>query len=349
MGDWPSLGKGASNVPVTTSGEQPQDEIISKTESHAASNEAKPLPEKSVKTVNPTTSPPKQQLQQSIVHAKPTVVLGVNKQQHVSTSSQSRATHQQHPHYHHYQQQHTQQSQQSGITQNSSVATAQNGPITNGHHSNQSHNNNGNNGNGGNSNINNNRRVPKSKWVPLEIELPKARGKPRERNNNISSNKRRDTENETEYYAGEREPRSTRRYRATSYRSGTDSSKTRQSAGSSTRSINVNTATGSTNRTIGAPSGGNPKRSGPIRTSGSIQKARPIRNPNHHSNQNGDFTVDFPVDFSLVKKLVASGTAGVDGTPPFLMSYMGTYYYNGVPSYANIDTSSLKEAIRKQM
>lgn len=34
---------------------------------------------------------------------------------------------------------------------------------------------------------------------------------------------------------------------------------------------------------------------------------------------------------------------------PFLMPFLGTYYYNGVPSYANMDAASLLEAIRKQM
>lgn len=55
--------------------------------------------------------------------------------------------------------------------------------------------------------------------------------------------------------------------------------------------------------------------------------------------------MEFPVDYTLVKKMVADNTSA----SPFLMPYMGTYYYNGVPSYANMDPSSLKEAIRKQM
>lgn len=53
--------------------------------------------------------------------------------------------------------------------------------------------------------------------------------------------------------------------------------------------------------------------------------------------------VEFP-DYSLVKKMVTDSSG-----QPFLMPFLGTYYYNGVPSYANMDAASLLEAIRKQM
>lgn len=84
---------------------------------------------------------------------------------------------------------------------------------------------------------------------------------------------------------------------------------------------------------------------GPVRSSGGIPKSRVNRISGHHHSQNGEYAVDFPVDYTLVKKLVADNTAA----PTLFMPYMGTYYYNGVPSYANMDPSSLKEAIRKQM
>lgn len=84
------------------------------------------------------------------------------------------------------------------------------------------------------------------------------------------------------------------------------------------------------------------KRNGPVRGSGGIPKSRVSRG--HHS-QNGEYAVEFPIDYPLVKKLVADNAAA----PPLFMPYMGTYYYNGVPSYSNMDPSSLKEAIRKQM
>lgn len=86
----------------------------------------------------------------------------------------------------------------------------------------------------------------------------------------------------------------------------------------------------------------------PIRSSGTggIPKSRVNRS--HHHSQNGEYAVEYPIDYTLVKKLVATDNAAAAGQPLF-MPYMGTYYYNGVPSYTNMDPSSLKEAIRKQM
>lgn len=90
----------------------------------------------------------------------------------------------------------------------------------------------------------------------------------------------------------------------------------------------------------------NSKRNGPVRSSGGsggIPKSRVSRS--HHHSQNGEYAVEF--DYSLVKKLVTDNAAA----PPLFIAppYLGTYYYNGVPSYSNMDPSSLKEAIRKQM
>lgn len=91
----------------------------------------------------------------------------------------------------------------------------------------------------------------------------------------------------------------------------------------------------------------NSKRTGPVRSSGGgggVPKPRVNRNSSHPHNQSSEFDGGYPVDYSLVKKIVADAAA-----PPIYMPYMGTYYYNGVPSYANMDSTSLKEAIRKQM
>lgn len=82
-----------------------------------------------------------------------------------------------------------------------------------------------------------------------------------------------------------------------------------------------------------------------MRSTGGIPKSRVNRISSHHHSQNGEYAVEYPVEYSLVKKLVADNAAA----PQIFMPYMGTYYYNGVPSYANMDSSSLKEAIRKQM
>lgn len=186
-------------------------------------------------------------------------------------------------------------------------ATSLNGPASNGA-----------------ANNNGNRRVPKSKWLPLEIELPKPRpSKPRERNNIVNS-KRRERDGVTD----ERP----RRTRVSSFRSSGSGPRT---TGASTSSRTTSSAT---SRASGVASS---KRTGPLRTTGGIQKPR-------YRSQNADYNLDYPVDFSLVKKLVANGS-GADGSTPLLLPYMGTFYYNGVPSYAKMDTSSLKEVIKKQM
>lgn len=103
------------------------------------------------------------------------------------------------------------------------------------------------------------------------------------------------------------------------------------------------TSTRSSNITLNAKRTSAPP---PIRGSGGIPKSRVNRSSHHHS-QNGEYAVEYPVDYTLVKKMVADNAAAAG--QPLFMPYMGTYYYNGVPSYSNMDPSSLKEAIRKQM
>ncbi|XP_055324606.1 la-related protein 1 isoform X8 [Sitodiplosis mosellana] len=143
-----------------------------------------------------------------------------------------------------------------------------------------------------------------------------------------------------------------RRYRQPSTRgpSTTAHPTSKPLANSSHRPSTVsNTAsTRSSNATISSKRTG-----GPVRSSGGIPKSRVNRISGHHHSQNGEYAVEFPVDYSLVKKLVADNTAAAAAAaaaaPALFMPYMGTYYYNGVPSYANMDPSSLKEAIRKQI
>lgn len=52
--------------------------------------------------------------------------------------------------------------------------------------------------------------------------------------------------------------------------------------------------------------------------------------------------LDYPSEYTLVNKV------GADA-PPFMMPYLGTFYYNGVPGFAKMDTLSIKDAIKKQM
>jgi len=52
--------------------------------------------------------------------------------------------------------------------------------------------------------------------------------------------------------------------------------------------------------------------------------------------------LDYPSEYTLVNKV------GAD-VPPFMMPYLGTYYYNGVPGFVNMDSLNIKDAIKKQM
>lgn len=255
---------------------------------------------------------------------------------------------------------------QAVSNENQETNQSSNGVITNGHPSNQA--------NG--SNIAN-RRVPKSKWVPLDIDIPKVRGKPRERNNNTTqrpstetSTRSQPTGNSSSEYA-DREQRSSRRYgdrRPTNTRgSGTTNSSIHPSSKPIPNSVRPNTASNPT-RPMNPSSVNTSRRPGPIRSSGGIPKSTRVnRISNHHHNQTGKiksthislskslFTnqimiileqsigVEFPVDYSLVKKMVPDTTTG----QPYLMPFLGTSYYYNVPSYPNIDATN--EAIRKQM
>lgn len=347
MGDWPSLGKNASNAPGVA-GDQAQAESANKSEVTTGSKGTSDKPSAPKTSPQPAAgASPQKQPPQPSTDAKPDATT-----QQVGPAGNSGAAEQPSA----AQPKASQQTSPSSAPQNTSTNSvqsttsnsSQNGPTANGYPAQ------GNNGN---------RRVPKSKWVPLDIELPsKVRGKPRERNNNISSSavppserpKRREIESDADHYSSERDPRNTRRYRSTSSRSGTEPIKPRHSTGpppaggTSTRAPYPNSSSSSAPRPSRGPSNvlssTHPKRTGPIRSVGGIQKSRPRPVQSHH--QNGEFPSDYAVDYTSIKKIVSSG---LESGQPFLMPYLGTYYYNGVPSYANMDTTSLKEAIRKQM
>lgn len=347
MGDWPSLGKNASNA-QGAAGDQAQADPANKSEVTTGSKGTSDKPSAPKTTPPPPAAEasPQKQPPQPSTDAKP-----VASAQQVAPTGPSGAAEQPSA----AQPKASQQSSPSSAPQNTSTNSvqsttsnsSQNGPTANGYPAQ------GNNGN---------RRVPKSKWVPMDIELPsKLRGKPRERNNNISSSaappserpRRREVDSDADY-SSERDPRNTRRYRSTSSRSGTDPIKPRHSTGpppaggTATRAPYTNSSSSSAPRPSRGPSSvlssAHPKRTGPIRSVGGIQKSRPRPVQSHH--QNGEFPSDYAVDYTSIKKIVSSG---IESGQPFLMPYLGTYYYNGVPSYANMDTTSLKEAIRKQM
>lgn len=60
------------------------------------------------------------------------------------------------------------------------------------------------------------------------------------------------------------------------------------------------------------------------------------------SRNDADY-LDYPSEYTLVNK------AGTD-VPPFMMPYLGTYYYSsGVSGFGNMDSMNIKDAIKKQM
>lgn len=281
VGDWPTLGKGAT--PTTTS--------------TPANNEPGTSAEATKKTTETTTKPGGKP-NKSVETKKSETKVTVEKTSHKTVTPPKKPSANAPP-----------KSGAAAAKSSGESSSNQNGAVSNGPST--------------SANNSSNRRVPKSKWVPLEIDVPKARTKGgRERNNNVNG-KRRER-------PGENEERP-RRTRASSLRS----------SGSTTRTSGVN-GSGRVTAGSGRTSAGPGKRTGTLRTAGGIQKQR-------YRNQNLEFTLDYPMDLSLVKKMTANGATGVDGGTPFVMPYMGTFYYNGVPSYAKMDPSSLKEAIKKQM
>jgi len=190
-----------------------------------------------------------------------------------------------------------------------------NGHVLNGTQNNNNNTNSNNHSNNSNSN-NNNRKYPKQRWVPLEIELPKQRTK-----RNRSPRRRRVineyANDDSDWYSNERPPRSNRRQRphGTSYRGGR--------GGNSSAGSNI----------ISRP---------PIR---STRRGNPrhIAASDHQGKVGGEaeFT-DFLHEYSQANKMGSEITQ-------FMMPFLGTYYFNGLPSAVNMDSGNLKDCIKKQM
>lgn len=81
---------------------------------------------------------------------------------------------------------------------------------------------------------------------------------------------------------------------------------------------------------------GNSAPRGGRRTIGASRPSNGPRGPRNALNY-----ADYPTEFRLANKLGSEG-------PPYLMPYMGTFYYDGVPSYKT-DSLSITDAIKKQM
>lgn len=154
-----------------------------------------------------------------------------------------------------------------------------------------------------------NRKIPKHKWVPLDIEISNKHRSKRERSPRPI---RRSKEYDDSYYESARPSRnSARRVRGgsvSSYRGG------RGTRGSTGRGGGIRRS---------APRGGS--------TSSTPGQAR----------SESDYA-DYPAEYTQVNKI------GADA-PAFMMPYRGTFYYNGTPSFVDMDSLSLKDCIQKQM
>lgn len=171
---------------------------------------------------------------------------------------------------------------------------------------------------------NNNRRVPKQKWVQFPIDLSKSRSKrdrdraPRIRRNDAApvQNGGADVEDDD-------------------HSSDTTNKNTTTTAASRVRRFRPTTSS-ARGRSPNVGGGGSAPRGG-RRTIGS---SRPSNGPRPPRNNALNYA-DYPTEFRLANKLGSEG-------PPYLMPYMGTFYYDGVPSYKT-DSLSISDAIKKQM
>lgn len=157
---------------------------------------------------------------------------------------------------------------------------------------------------------------PKSKWVPLPIDLPKTRG----RRDRSPPRRRRYDDYDDEYYAdrpparnaNNRYNRSSRGYRTTSQRGPPPVRRTGPRGG-------------------GSGGGGSKRPTGRGSQGGDGHEYRDFSNGQEFTGGSGG-------------KGKVSGEA-----PPFMMPYLGTYYYNGAPLFSMVNTNSIKDCIKKQM
>lgn len=179
--------------------------------------------------------------------------------------------------------------------------------------------------------FNANKRIPKSRWVPLNIEPSKGssggsrggssrrdrspRGPPGSSSRRSHHANSRDYhhhnnyQDDDEYYSNR--PRRPRVLSSSSYRGGRASG--RGSMSSSGRR--------------------NVRQSGPI--------TRAPRTDQEFVDVSNEF-------INAHNGKAVNGLASAKELP-FMMPYMGTFYYNGIPAYVSMDTASVKEAIRKQI
>lgn len=202
---------------------------------------------------------------------------------------------------------------------------------------------------GGNGNKEN-KKIQKGgkNWVPLPIDLPKP-DRRRERRSPPRRSSRRYEEYDDDYYDS-RPPRNSRYARPAPRRSDTnnggswrsdpaDNARRETRERNSSRPIPRN-ATGNNN------SERRPARHG-ARSHLASRNERNTRSNNHYDETRGER--GHPSEYSHARSAGAKTPNSTSGDQtPYMMPYMGTYYYNGAPLF-NMVTTSIKDCIQKQI
>lgn len=199
---------------------------------------------------------------------------------------------------------------------------------------------------GGNGNKEN-KKVQKGgkNWVPLPIDLPKP-DRRRDRRSPPRRSSRRYEDYDDDYYDS-RPPRNPR-YRPPPRRSDTNNGGSWRSDPADRR--DRDTRERNSNSTRPAPRSGNnserrPVRHGP-RSHLSSRNDRNTRSNNHYEErgERGHHS-----EYSHTRSAGAKTPNSSSGDQtPYMMPYMGTYYYNGAPLF-NMVSTSIKDCIQKQM
>lgn len=200
---------------------------------------------------------------------------------------------------------------------------------------------------GGNGNKEN-KKVQKGgkNWVPLPIDLPKPERR-RERRSPPRRSSRRYEDYDDEYYDN-RPPRNSR-YSRPAPRSNTGGSWRSDPADRRDRDPRERNSNSSNSRQ--APRSSNNDRR-PVRHGArphlSSRNERNARNTNnHYEDTRSDRGAHHATEYARSTGAKTPNSTSGDQTP-YMMPYMGTYYYNGAPLF-NMVSTSIKDCIQKQM
>lgn len=200
----------------------------------------------------------------------------------------------------------------------------------------------------GNGNNKENKKIQKGgkNWVPLPIDLPKPERR-RERRSPPRRSSRRYDDYDDDYYDS-RPPRNSR-YRPAPRRSEASNGGSWRSDPADRRDRDPRERNSGSRP---APRADRNTERRPVRHGArphlSARNERNARSSNHYDDARGER--GHHSEYSHTRSAGAktpNSTSGGDQTP-FMMPYMGTYYYNGAPLF-NMVSTSIKDCIQKQM